>query len=156
MDRQKVAGAVLAILIVVGTLLAAVLIISNQMNRTKLSLGSAVFNAKIAYDESARIKGLNGTNSLGETDAMLFTFPTDDRWAMTTADMKYAIDILWLDKDSKVVYITKDASSESNPNVFTPTMRARYVVELKAGAVDKYGIKVGNSAVFTINEQDIK
>ena len=143
-------------MIVIGTLLAAVLIISNQMNRTKLSLGSAVFNARIAYDESTRVKGLSGTSSIGETDAMLFAFPTDDRWIMTTAEMKYPIDILWLDKDSKVVYLTKDASSESNPNNFTPTVRARYVVELKAGAIDKYGIKTGSAAVFMINEQDIK
>lgn len=157
MDKpQKLAAIVLAIIIGLGTLAVAVLIISSQLNKTTISIGSGVFNSKVAYDESARVKGLNGTSSLGSNQAMLFVFPSDDRWTMTTADMKYSIDIVWLNQNYEVVYLVKDASSNSKPTEFTPTLRTRYVIELPSGSIEKYGIKISDKAVFSIDEGLIK
>lgn len=157
MDKpQKLAAIVLALIIGIGTLIVAVLIISSQLNKTSLSIGSGVFNTKIAYDESSRIKGLNGTSSLGSDQAMLFAFPSDGRWSITTADMKYPIDIVWLNQNYEVVYLVKNASSNSKPTEFTPTLRTRYVIELPSGSIEKYSISNGNKAIFSIDEGLVK
>ncbi len=66
--------------------------------------------------------------------------------------MKYPIDIVWLDKDKKVVYIVKNAPPESYPyENFTPKQDARYVLELPAGTVSKKSIAIGKEAMFDEN-----
>ncbi len=71
--------------------------------------------------------------------------------------MKVPIDIIWLDKDKKVVEIVKKASPEGGEKtVFVPKKDARYVVELPAGTADNKAIRVGRTAIFDVNLEDIR
>ena len=67
-------------------------------------------------------------------------------------DMNYPIDIVWLDKDKKIVYIVKNAPPESYPyETFVPKQDARYVLELPAGTVGPKSIVIGKEAAFDEN-----
>ena len=61
-------------------------------------------------------------------------------------DMKYAIDILWMDSAGKVTDIKELATPESYPEQFCSSDAVRYVLELPVGSVDEQDIELGDTA----------
>ena len=139
------------VLLLVGA--AAFFILKPQLRQhTALRLGDGVYQTWVSKTSAEREKGLSGTNKLHDDQAMLFVFGSDDKWSIWMKDMKYPIDIVWLNKDKKVVYIVKNAPPESYPyETFTPKEDARYVVELPAGTTDKKKVEIGKEAAFDEN-----
>lgn len=157
MSRRKDAlswGLIVLVLLLVGA--ATVYVLLPQLRpHTTLHLGDAVFTAQVAKTEEERKRGLSETGSLGADQAMIFVYDQDGKWPITTKGMKYPIDIIWLDKDKKVVYIVKNATPESYPyEVFVPKEEARYVVEVIAGTVGKKAIVINGAASF--DEKNLK
>jgi uncharacterized membrane protein (UPF0127 family) len=132
---------------------AAYYVLAPQLRpHVTVRLGDGVFLAQVAKTPEAREKGLSDTLSLRDNEAMLFIYDSEDKWAMWMKDMNYSIDIVWLDKDKKVVYIVKNAPPESYPyDNFTPKQAAKYVLELPAGTVVNKTISIGKQAVFDEN-----
>ncbi len=141
-------GLVLLVLALVGAA-AYYLLLPQLQPHVTLRLGDGVFAAQVADTPEKRTKGLSGTYNLRDSQAMLFVFDSDDKWPIWMKDVRYPIDIVWLDKDKKVVYIVKNAPPESYPyESFAPKQDARYVVELAAGTVGKKKIAIGKMAEF--------
>ena len=117
-------------------------------------LGSGVFMARIADDTAERTKGLSGVKSLSDNEAVLFDFQTEGKWGIWMKDMKIPIDIIWLNEDKEVVYIVKQAPAElGTTKTYAPDKPARYVLETKAGAAAASSISIGDTAIFTIEDQ---
>lgn len=117
-------------------------------------MASGVYHLRVADDESERIQGLSGVDKLPANGGLLMKFEEDALWQIWMKDMKVPVDILWLDKDKKVVYIVKNATPEmSTDRIFIPKTKARYVVELPQGSVDLSGIKNGDIAEFDENDK---
>ncbi len=142
---------VILILVLVGGTAFYVLWPQLQMHTT-VRIGDGVFLARVARTDETREKGLSGTSGLRDNQAMLFIYDTDGKRPIWMKDMKYPIDIVWLDADKKVVYIVKNAPPESYPyEQFTPKQDARYVLEFPAGTVSKKSIVIGKETVFDEN-----
>ena len=150
------------VIIVGGVLLlvaaaAGFLLINKLQPTTQLFLGDGVFDARVAYTQAERERGLSGVENMKPTDALIFAYPGDDIWKIWMKDMKIPIDIVWLDSNKKVIYVVKDASPDGGTDVtFAPKVPARYVVELPAGTVDRTAIKPDKAAVFDIKQEDIR
>lgn len=112
-----------------------------KLNNDKISL-------IIADTEEEREKGLGDRESMPYDTAMLFVFDTPDTYGFWMKDMKFPLDIVWLNENKEVVYIKENAQPESYPEGFIPPQKSLYVIELNAGLVSKYGIKVGNILNF--------
>lgn len=144
-------GLVALVLVLVGFGAYYVFLPQLQPHVT-LHLGDGIFTSRLARTEAEREKGLSGTHSLRDDQAMLLIYDSDDKWPIWMKDMNYPIDIIWLDKDKTVVYIVKNAPPESYPyEQFTPKEKARYVVEVPAGTVAKKKIVIGAQANFDEN-----
>lgn len=140
-------GIVAIVLLLVGA--AAFYIFWPQLQpHTTLRLGDGVFTTRVADTEAEREKGLSGTLSLRQDEALLFVYDKDDKWPIWMKDMNYAIDIVWLSKDKEVVYIVKNVQPDNQSSSFVPKHNARYVVEFVAGTVDKKTISIGDKAMF--------
>lgn len=149
--------------IIVGVLLViiatVVFVILPGMLQPKidLRLGDGIFSARVAANEDDRVKGLSGVTELAPNQALLMAYPSESKWGIWMKDMKVPIDIVWLNKDKKVIYIVKNVSPEDSTSVvYEPPTLALYVVELPAGTVDGKAIKTDSTAVFQINTGDIK
>lgn len=142
---------------VVGlVIVAAVFFLFSQSQTVTLRIGDGVFRAQIAKDESTRQKGLGETDQLEANQAMILAFSQDGQWEIWMKGMRYSIDIVWLDKDKKVVYIVKNAPYQDGElATFKPTVSARYVVELPAGTVDEKRISVNRHASFELSTESI-
>ena len=145
-------GLIILVLALVGA--AAYYILLPQIQpHVNVHIGDGVFATRVVRTPAEREKGLSDTLNLRSDQAMLFVYDSDDKWSIWMKDMKYPIDIVWLDKDKKVVYIVKNAPPESYPyESFTPKEKARYVLELPAGTVSQKKIVIGEDAAFDENK----
>lgn len=146
-DNRNTFIVIIIVLIVIAV--AAFLLIRDRQSKLPLVLGDGAFQATVLRTESEREKGLSGTDSLAANAAMLFVFPSDGKWSVWMKDMKYPIDIVWLDSNKQVVYLVKRATPESYPDTtYVPRTTARYIVELPAGTIQSKSITMKTKAIF--------
>jgi hypothetical protein len=120
-------------------------------------MGDGVFTAKLATTPAQRDTGLGDVTTLAIDQAIILAYPSDSKWPISVIGTKPAVDIIWVNKDNKIVYIVTDASPEtSTKTVFAPKTNARYVIEVAAGSVGNLNIKVDTTAVFDISGVEIK
>lgn len=141
-------GLVALVLLLVGAA-ATYLLLPQLQPHTTLHLGDGVFTARVAKTPADRTKNLSDTVSLGDDQAMILVYDKDGKWPVTMKGIKYPLDIVWLNKDKKVVYIVKNATPESYPyETFTPKEEARYIVEVVAGITGKKAVNINTAASF--------
>ncbi len=124
---------------------------SNTVEKTssaQIFVGNKAFNLEVADSNEERIRGLSYRSSLEESSALLFVFDSEERHGIWMKDMFFSIDIVWLDKDKKIIHIEKNISPETFPKVFRPKSDSLYVIELSAGSADKSNIKIGDIIKF--------
>ncbi len=159
MKRGSSVGIAVIIIAVVALVLAtAIIVISSTIqSRTTLNMGDGVFTAKLAITPAERDKGLGDATSLAPDQAMIFAYLSDSKWPISVIGNKTPVDIIWINQDKKIVYIVTDASADSSTKtVFTPSVDARYVVEVAAGSVGNLNIRVNTTALFDISGVNIR
>ncbi len=115
-----------------------------------ISFGAHTFQLEIADTYTARLRGLSGRVTLPRGTGLLFVFPDDERHGMWMKEMLFPIDIVWLDKNLRVVHVVEGVAPESYPaESFVPPTPARYVLELNVGEVAGAGIGVGVQGVLS-------
>lgn len=118
---------------------------SNDLpQKITLEINGATIEAEVATTDEEKIQGLSGREMLGFDQGMLFAFDVPDFQQIWMKDMKFSIDILWLDEDMRVIYVEQGIAPETYPKIFAPPTKAYYVLELEAGFVEKNGIKIGD------------
>lgn len=116
----------------------------------EIRFGSGAISAEIATDLESRIRGLSGRELLLENFGLLFIFPESDFHGIWMKEMKFPIDIIWLNREKQIVDLAIDVPPDSYPQVFYPREKALFVLEILAGTAQKIGIKVGDFARFPI------
>ena len=106
------------------------------------------FKAYVANNNADREKGLSIFNKINDSQAMLFVFDSSKKYSFWMKDMKFPIDIVWLDENGQIVFISENVPVDSYPNMFTPDTDSRYVLEFNADIVKKDGIKIGDTCNF--------
>lgn len=109
-----------------------------------LKIADVTVKASVARTWAERIKGLSDTPYLPEGVVKLFIFDTVGEHSIWMKDMNYAIDIIWVDAENKIVDIKTNATPETYPESFSPKSHALYVIETKVGFVTKNNIKIGD------------
>jgi uncharacterized membrane protein (UPF0127 family) len=110
----------------------------------KTSSGKVV-NFKIWEADSPRREeqGLMFIHELDVHAGMLFMFPGDSRVSMWMKNTYIPLDLLFLNARGQIDYIAANATPESETIIRPPTPEFA-VLELKGGACNEFGIKVGD------------
>src|SRR3990167_108779 len=122
-------------------ILLALIVISLFMPNSAMRFGSKHLKYEIVDTSAEREKGLSGRTSLGADQAMLFVFDTADKYCFWMKDMKFPIDMVWLDSSKKVVHMEQNVDPSTYPHSFCSETGALYVVEVNAGIIQKTGLK---------------
>ncbi len=104
---------------------------------------------ELARTPEAQQQGLSGRESLEDNTGMLFVFENPGIYYFWMKDMKFPIDMIWINEEQKVVHIKKNAKPESFPESFGNDENAKYVLEIPAGFSDTNNLKEGDSVIFT-------
>ena len=117
-------------------------------NSPTFAIGNATLKLEVADTDAERLKGLSGRDSLGAKSGLLFVFDTEGYYGIWMKDMKFPIDIAWLDKNKRIVTIDSNVSPDTYPQVFNPDSQSLYVLETNAGFFDSHNVKIGDQADF--------
>lgn len=115
---------------------------------TKAVTGSKTLQVEIARTQTQKAKGLGGRACIKPNQAMLFVFDRPNTYAFWMKDMKFGIDIVWLDGSKNIVKIQPKVSPDTYPKTFANQKPAQYVLELKAGQAEKLGLKIGSQLIY--------
>ena len=104
------------------------------------------FSVEVMRTDAGRAQGLMFRKGLDHGRGMLFVFDQEDVYPFWMKNMLFAIDMLWLDEAHRVVEIRSDvpACGTDPCPVYTPAVKAQYVLEIPAGDAVKSGIKTGD------------
>lgn len=111
-------------------------------------IAGQTLRAELALTPESQAQGLSDRNSLAEDAGMLFVFDRPGKYPFWMKDMNFAIDIIWIGEDLRIVYIKKDARPESYPEAFGPGKDAKYVLEVVSGFSEKNNLKEGDKVEF--------
>lgn len=104
--------------------------------------------AEVVSNEADKIQGLSDRNCLDQDAGMLFTYDLTGDYCFWMKDMHFAIDMLWLDDEKRIVTVKADVSPDSYPQSFCPDRPAQYILEIGAGKARQYGWQPGTQLAF--------
>lgn len=101
----------------------------------------------IADTDTERQQGLSGSTRLQDDEGMLFVFPEKDLHSFWMKDMKYPLDMIFLN-DNRIVDTFNNLSPETYPKLFAPKEPANYVIEFNDSAIERLGLKTGDTILL--------
>lgn len=94
-----------------------------------LKIGDKTLDIKVADTDNLREQGLSNYKQLARTEAMLFVFDYDITPNFWMKEMLFPLHIFWIDKNYKIVDVSKNVIPESYPKTFSPKIPIRFVLE---------------------------
>lgn len=121
----------------------------SQKDIATVCIKDTCIQAEVVSAFAEREKGLMFRESLAKDKGMLFIFEEEGLYGFWMKNMRFPLDIIWLDLNKKIVEIKENVlpCSESC-EVLSPKNKARYVLEVNAGFTKRNKIKVGEVVRF--------
>lgn len=122
-------------------------------NTPSVSIKNKTFYVDVAKTDNEKGEGLSIYDKLPKEKGMLFLFEKEDYYSFWMKDMKFPIDIIYINKDRIVeIYenIPSPKSLNEKPQVVKPGKKAAYVLEINAGLSEKYGFKMGDKVDISL------
>lgn len=110
---------------------------------------SVLLTVEVASTPEERRQGLQGRENLPENHGMWFAFENDVQDPFWMHETPLSLDILFIDKDDKIVDLVTNATPNSD-TLIVSRQPYRFALELKAGSVDGYGLQAGDSVEFRL------
>lgn len=108
--------------------------------------------AELAVSDEERQQGLMFRERISENQGMLFIFEEEAVHSFWMKNMRFPIDILWLDRERRIVHIearVPPCPDDPCPS-YTPDSAAAFVLELQSGAAEKHGLKLFDQLNFVL------
>lgn len=107
----------------------------------------ASFTVELATTPEQQVRGLMEREHLPEGHGMLFIYPAAHNAMMWMKNMRISLDFLFVDGRGTVVHMVEDVPpcpSEGECPSFGAGQPVRYVLEVPAGTVARYGLQIGD------------
>jgi uncharacterized protein len=148
------------IVFIVIAIAAAALFLRPLLETPKkqtVSIDGKNFEVEIADSMATRAQGLSGRDQLGDDKGMLFIFGNPAMNGFWMKDMKFPIDMIWINGD-RILGASENVQPEPGKSIFSlkvyyPPSAADKVLEVNAGTFAKYGFKAGDTIGFDIPSQ---
>ena len=138
-------------LILILLILSLIFIVSCGSN----DYDKACFDGKCIELEAMRTldekqKGLMFREFLEENKGLLFLYEEEGERDFWMKNVKLPIDIIWLDKENKIIYIEHDVPpcQEDPCPIYSLNKKAMNVIEVNSGFTSENNINVGDEVKF--------
>lgn len=114
--------------------------------KVTVTLGGKPFKLEVAYSSEEKKRGLTNRPSLGPRQGMIFWEDRDGFRPIWTKDCRFPIDVLWVSSKNQIVWVQKNippCHGDDCPQ-YNSIVKFKYILELKAGAIDDAGVKLGD------------
>lgn len=152
------AGALLLVIINTSTshthadnFLAGISAPPDRYLKAEVTVNNFKLIADLALTQDQQTKGLAVKNTMNESQGMLFVFEHPSLESFWMKDMKFPIDIIWMDANRSVVYVApqlEPCPAIGDCPAYVPTKESMYVLETKAGFSHRHDVKLGTQMNF--------
>jgi len=128
---------------------------TQQKESTQVVVKDLTIQAKIADDPKKHQAGLSDFSSLSLNEGMLFVFDKSAAYVFWMKNVEFAIDIIWIDEQKKIVDIAPNIPPEPNKDEkeltrYKPKSDAKYVLEINAGLSSLHNLQIGDQVSFEL------
>ncbi len=116
----------------------------SRLHEGIYKVGRFNYTLEIVSSAKDRQKGLSDRPDLPALQGMLFIFEVVDDYGIWMKDMNFALDIIWLNENQRVIDWEENVQPTSYPEIFRAETDSLYVVEINAGEVDRSGLQIGD------------
>jgi uncharacterized protein len=109
-----------------------------------LRIGNYVLPVEVLDTEESRKQGFSGRERPASGHGLLFVFEKPGVYGFWMKDMRFDIDIIWINESWQVVSVDAAVRADSYPHIFNPTAPSKYVLELPSGDAAAFGIDTGS------------
>jgi len=102
----------------------------------------------VADTSEEHMRGLSGYDPLPLNQGMLFVFQTEGVRKIWMKEMKFPLDVFWIDASGAIQYMKTNIYPETYPEIFGPAYPVAFVLEMPAGFAEVYNIEVGDTIEF--------
>ena len=108
--------------------------------------------AELAVTDEERQLGLMFRTEIYPDQGMLFVFEEEGYHSFWMKNVNFPLDILWLDKEKRIIHLESyvPPCQKTPCSSYAPFLPALYVLELKAGSVEKKGLKLYDKLDFIL------
>jgi uncharacterized protein len=121
---------------------------THYMHDVVVSTPTASIAAEVAKTPQQREMGLSGRACIKSDEGMLFVFDHPGLYPFWMKDMKFSIDMIWMDANHRIVKIQSNVAPTTYPQNFVNTTPAQYVLEIQAGQAQALNLVIGSSLQF--------
>jgi|JI10StandDraft_1071094.scaffolds.fasta_scaffold266722_1 uncharacterized membrane protein (UPF0127 family) len=125
---------------------------TSPMPTVTATIGSGTYTLFAPRNEAELERGLAAYDSITDSQGMIFRGLPEGIQTIWMKDMKFDIDVLWVNSDNQIIYIVQGMSRTSYPQQFHNPVGSpsAYVIELPAEATLTHSITIGQ----TVSIQD--
>ncbi len=115
----------------------------------RVCINQVCIKAELALTHSEQERGLMYRRSLAKNCGMLFIFREDNFYSFWMKNVRFPLDMIWINQDKVVVDITNSAPicSDSCESIM-PREKVRYVLEISSGFTLSHRIHIGDKVSF--------
>ncbi|MGA8857791.1 MAG: DUF192 domain-containing protein [Candidatus Bathyarchaeia archaeon] len=148
MKRAVIAVAVIIIILAVP----AGYFVFQQWTSNRISIHGVVLNVDLATTPAEQQQGLSGRDSMAADHGMLFVFQSEDYWSFWMFEMKFPLDMIWFNSSRQAVFFEQNLPpcGPTFCKVFTPPVKAMYVLEVNAGFIAAHQISLDDKFTFVM------
>lgn len=141
----RILAGIMLVIAFVGILFLTSRSRSETQHVTRAPVDLTTLYLEVVDTNEARMQGLSGRDSLAPYDGMLFVFDEPGLYPFWMKEMKFPLDIIWINGDTVVDVATLPSPTEDQivPPRHIPLVRADLVLELDAGQAAALGIATG-------------
>lgn len=124
----------------------------NTYSTTTLSIAEKDFSIEVQIADSVDVQalGLSGRDGLSKESGLLFVFNQDAYYPFWMKDMSFAIDMIWINVDKKIVHIEHAVQPDTYPQTYVSPEPARYVLEVASGIAKEFTLEKGDTVHFLV------
>ncbi len=114
-----------------------------------VTIKNTIFIVDVAVTNIEKEKGLGYRKNLEPKHGMLFVYDHQEIFPFWMKGMNFPLDFIWL-QGNIIVDITKNVQPPNglDMHVVKPTVKVDKILELNAGEVDAYNIKIGDTVLY--------
>lgn len=117
----------------------------ESLGALRIEVGGTPLIVDVARTKEARAQGLSGRERIPNDHGLLFIFEESGRYPIWMRNMKFPIDVYWIDESGVIVDVWENARPESYPSVFSPRADAKYILEVIAGYSEIFNVRIGTT-----------
>lgn len=141
-------------LLILLVFIAIIFIKIEKLDKNEVCFIKGCIEVELAMTQEEQDAGLSNRISLELNDGMLFVFEEEGDYPFWMKDMKFPLDIIWINKSGSVVDMFENADPCNGPVCIGiyPEANASYVLEVNAGTINKLKLKLSDNVEIKLKE----